>query len=70
MAQETIKYTVRQDGNVTQEVINVEGTVCVELTEDMEINLGDLEKRTYTVDYYKEPNLNQDITINTNDVSL
>tara|TARA_B100000287_G_scaffold366771_1_gene362173 strand:- start:333 stop:545 length:213 start_codon:yes stop_codon:yes gene_type:complete len=70
MAQETIKYTVRQDGNVTQEVINVEGTVCVKLTEDMEINLGDLEKRTYTVDYYKEPNLNQDITINTNDVSL
>ena len=70
MAQETIKYTVRQDGNVTQEVINVEGTVCVKLTEDMEINLGDLEKRTYTVDYYNEPNLNQDITINTNDVSL
>ena len=70
MAQETIKYTVRQDGNVTQEVINVEGTICVKLTEDMEINLGDLEKRTYTVDYYKEPNLNQDITINTNDVSL
>ena len=65
MVQETIKYTIRQDGNVTQEVINVEGTVCVKLTEDMEINLGDLEKRTYTVDYYKEPNLNQDITINT-----
>ncbi len=70
MPQETIKYTIKQDGNVTQEVINVEGTVCVKLTEDMEISLGDLDKRTYTVDYYKEPNLNQDITINTNNVSF
>ena len=63
--QETIKYTIRQDGNVTEEVINVAGNACVDLTEDIELELGDLDKQTYTVDYYKESNLNQDITINT-----
>ena len=63
--QETIKYTIRQDGNVTEEVINVAGNACVNLTEDIELELGDLDKQTYTVDYYKESNLNQDITINT-----
>ena len=70
MPQETIKYTIKQDGNVTQEVINVAGNACIKLTEDMKISLGDLDKRTYTIDYYKEPNLNQDITINTNHVSF
>lgn len=69
--QETIKYTIRQDGNVTQEVINVAGDACLNLTEDIEISLGDLERRTYTADYYNV-DLNQDITINTetNDVSF
>tara|TARA_B100000131_G_scaffold253849_1_gene247997 strand:- start:112 stop:336 length:225 start_codon:yes stop_codon:yes gene_type:complete len=65
---ETIKYTIRQDGNVTEEVINVPGTACLDLTEDLEIKLGDLEQRVYTADYYQyqNQNLDQDITINTN----
>ena len=63
MPQETIKYTIRQDGNVTQEVFNVPGDACLNLTEDIEIKLGDLQKRTYTVDYYQPANLNQDVTL-------
>jgi|TARA_B100001250_G_C19673066_1_gene732399 hypothetical protein len=67
MAKETIKYTIRQDGNVTQEVFNVSGDACLNLTEDIEIKLGDLENRVYTADYYQQNiNLDQDITINTN----
>ena len=62
--QETIKYTIRQDGNVTEEVINVAGNACVNLTEDIELELGDLDKQTYTTDYYNI-DLNQNITINT-----
>jgi len=62
--QETIKYTIRQDGNVTEEVINVAGNACVDLTEDIELELGDLDKQTYTTDYYNI-DLNQNITINT-----
>ena len=67
MTKETIKYTIRQDGKVTQEVFNVPGDACINLTEDMEIKLGDLENRVYTADYYQQNiNLDQDITINTN----
>ena len=72
MSKESIKYTIRQDGNVTQEVFNVPGDACLNLTEDIEIKLGDLEQRVYTADYYQQNvNLDQDITINTNtDVTL
>ena len=67
MKEETIKYTIRQDGKVTQEVFNVTGDACINLTEDIEIKLGDLENRVYTADYYQQNiNLDQDITINTN----
>ena len=69
---ETIKYTIRQDGNVTEEVINVPGTACLDLTKDIEIKLGDLEQRVFNADYYQQNvNFNEDITINTNtDVTL
>ena len=63
MGQETIKYSIRQDGKVTQEVFNVPGDACLNLTEDIELELGDLEDRTYTVDYYQPANLNQDVTL-------
>ena len=67
MTKETIKYTIRQDGKVTQEVFNVPGDACLNLTEDIEIKLGDLENRVYTADYYQQNiNLDEDITINTN----
>jgi hypothetical protein len=67
MTKETIKYTIRQDGKVTQEVFNVPGDACINLTEDIELKLGDLENRVYTADYYQQNiNLDQDITINTN----
>ena len=69
--QETIKYTIRQDGYVTQEVFNVPGAACVDLTEDIEIKLGDLENRVYTPEYYDQGvNLTNDITINTKDYDV
>ena len=71
MEKETIKYTIKQDGKVTQEVFNVPGDACLNLTDELEIKLGDLEQRVFTTDYYQQPNLNKDITINTNtDVSF
>ena len=66
MEKETIKYTIKQDGKVTQEVFNVPGDACLNLTEDIELELGDLEDRTYTVDYYQQPNLNTDVTLQYN----
>ena len=66
MPQETIKYTIRQDGNVTQEVFNVPGDACLNLTEDIELKLGDVEKRTYTIDYYQNKNIQKDVTLQYN----
>ena len=66
MKRETIKYTIRQDGNVTEEVINVPGSACIDLTSDLEIKLGELENKVYTADYYQQPNLNQDVTLQYN----
>ena len=68
---ETIKFSISQDGNVTQEVYNVSGSACVDLTKDIEIKLGVLENRVYNTEYYhNELDLTKDITINTNDVSF
>jgi len=71
MPKETIKYTISQDGNVKEEVFNVPGDVCVDITKDIEIKLGDLEQQVYTSEYYNQPlNLDQDITINTKDYDV
>ena len=68
---ETIKYTISQDGNVKEEVFNVPGDVCVDITKDIEIKLGDLEQQVYTSEYYHQSlNLDQDITINTKDYDV
>ena len=71
MPKETIKYTISQDGNVKEEVFNVPGDVCVDITKDIEIKLGELEQQVYTAEYYQQPvNLDQDITINTKDYDV
>ena len=71
MPKETIKYTISQDGNVKEEVFNVPGDVCVDITKDIEIKLGDLEQQVYTAEYYHHSvNLDQDITINTKDYDV
>ena len=71
MPKETIKYTISQDGNVKEEVFNVPGDVCVDITKDIEIKLGDLEQQVYTAEYYNHSvNLAQDITINTKDYDV
>ena len=71
MPKETIKYTISQDGNVKEEVYNVPGDVCIDLTKDIEIKLGDLEQQVYTAEYYQQPvNLDQDITIKTKDYDV
>ena len=68
---ETIKYTIRQDGNVTEEVLGVTGNNCVNITEDIEGKLGDLQQRVYTADYYnQELDLTKDITIKTTDTDV
>ena len=64
MKQQSIKFVIKQDGTVTEEVQGAFGDTCLNLTRDLEKKLGDLETRVHTSEYFKQ-------TIeNTEDVTL
>ena len=44
MPQQTIKFTIRQDGTVTEEVMGVVGNDCENLTKRIEVRLGVVER--------------------------
>ena len=54
MPKQTIKYTIKQDGTVTEEVQGAFGDTCLNLTRDLEKKLGDLETRVHTSEYFKQ----------------
>ena len=51
--QETIKFTIRQDGTVTEKVMGVVGPNCEKFTERIENKLGVLQYREPTADMYR-----------------
>ncbi len=53
MAQETIKFTIKQDGTVTEEVLGVYGDACEKLTENIEKKLGVVQFTESTSDRYR-----------------
>ena len=52
MQQQTIKFTIRQDGQVTEEVIGTTSHECVELTREIDNKLGELETRQFKPEFY------------------
>ena len=68
---ETIKFIIRQDGTVIEEVIGVESGNCINLTESIEEALGSVVTREYKPEYYNnvtlQHNQNQDQTQATTD---
>ncbi len=62
--QESLKFTVRQDGTVLEEVIGVVGPNCEKLTETIEKRLGNLSYREVKPEYYQtsEVKNTQDVT--------
>ena len=44
MAQQTIKFTIKQDGTVTEEVIGAVGNECESLTKNIEEKLGVVQR--------------------------
>ena len=50
--QQTLKFTIRQDGWVTEEVIGATSNECVELTRQIDTKLGDLVTREYKPEYF------------------
>ena len=54
MAQQSIKFTIRQDGTVTEEVMGVVGNNCQNLTKRIEERLGVVESVEYKQEYYDQ----------------
>jgi hypothetical protein len=54
MAQETIKFVIKQDGTVTEEVIGAVGNACEGLTKNIEEKLGVVQKTEYKPEYYQQ----------------
>ena len=50
--QQTLKFTIRQDGHVTEEVVGATSNECVELTRQIDIKLGELETRQFKPEFY------------------
>ena len=60
MAQLTIKFTVKQDGTVTEEVIGVVGNDCENLTKRIEERLGVVERVEHKPEYYEQKQTTED----------
>ena len=54
MAQQTIKFTIKQDGTVTEEVIGAVGNECKNLTKNIEDKLGVVQRVEHKPEYYQQ----------------
>ena len=52
MEKQTLKFTIRQDGHVTEEATGFTSQQCVELTKQIEEKLGTLETRQFKPEFY------------------
>ena len=53
MGQQTIKFSIKQDGTVIEEVSGVVGTDCQNLTKTIEEKLGTVVKVQHKPEYYQ-----------------
>ena len=64
MGQQTIKFSIKQDGTVIEEVAGVVGNDCENLTKTIEEKLGTVVKVQHKPQYYEQKQTTQE------DVSL
>ena len=57
MEKQTIKFTIRQDGLVSEEVVGVVGDACQDLTKTIEEKLGEVTYIERKPEYYKQENV-------------
>ena len=67
MEKQTLKFTIRQDGQVTEEATGFTSNQCVEITKSIEEKLGNLETRQFNPEFYSnnvtlQHNQNEDQT--------
>ena len=54
---ERLVFRILQDGTVEETVSGVKGTVCLDLTEEIEDALGVVQYRKETPEYYEQLNV-------------
>ena len=64
--QTKLKFTIRQDGLVTEEVIGVVGNACQDLTKLIEERLGEVIKVEHKPEFYQQQNTQTDVTLQHN----
>ena len=57
MAQQSIKFIIRQEGTVTEEVIGAVGNECESLTKNIEEKLGVVQRVEHKPEYYQQENV-------------
>ena len=64
MPQQTIKFTIKQDGTVTEEVIGAVGNECERLTKNIEDKLGVVQRVEHKPEYYEQKQITkEDVTL-------
>ena len=64
--QRKLKFTIRQDGHVTEEVMGAASAECVELTRQIDIKLGELETRQFKPEFYQPAIVNEHVSLQHN----
>ena len=64
--QRKLKFTSRQDGHVTEEVMGAASAECVELTRQIDIKLGELETRQFKPEFYQPAIVNEHVSLQHN----
>ena len=67
MSQQTIKFSIKQDGTVTEEVIGAVGKECENLTRNIEEKLGVVQRVEHKPEYYQSVNIEETIQEFTHD---
>ena len=67
MSQQTIKFSIKQDGTVTEEVIGAVGNECENLTRNIEEKLGVVQRVEHKPEYYQSLTIEETIQEFTHD---
>ena len=63
---QTLKFTIRQDGLVSEEVIGVVGNACQDLTRSIEKKLGEVTYVETKPEFYQQQTTQKDVTLQHN----
>ena len=63
---QTLKFTIRQDGTVSEEVFGTLGNQCQEITKSIEEKLGEVTYVETKPEFYQQQNTQKDVTLQHN----